>query len=177
MRRADSFEKTLMLGKIEGRRRRGWQRKRWLDGITDLMDMDLGGLQELVMDREAWHAPLHEVAKSQTWLSDWNELNWTELHYLTFYLLTNWLKKKIWLHWVLVATCGIFVESWGVCQCSVETLSLSHVDIVVSARGLGCFTACGILVTWPDIESTSLVLQDRFFTIGSPGKCLHYLTF
>ena len=70
MRRANSFEKTLMLGKIEGRRRRGWQRMRWLDGITDLMDIGLVGLQKLVMDREAWRAVIHGVTKSQTRLSD-----------------------------------------------------------------------------------------------------------
>ena len=91
MWRVDSLEKTLMLGGIGGRRRRGWQRMRCLDGIIDLMDVSLSELRELVMDREAWRAAIHGVAKSRTWLSDWNELNWTELRQVLALFKDRWL--------------------------------------------------------------------------------------
>ena len=110
MQRVDSLEKTLMLGGIGGRRRRGQQRMRWLDGTTDLMHMSLGELQELVMDREAWHAAVHVVTKNQTQLSDWTELNWRWSDipiYLRIFHSLLWSRVK---HFSIVNEAEVFLE-------------------------------------------------------------------
>ena len=160
MRRADSFEKTLILGKIEGRRRRGQQRMRWLDGISDSIDMGLGGVRQLVMEREAWRAVIHGVTKSRTWLSNWTELMGPDAMILVFWMLLSFKPT-------------FSLTSFTFIKRLLSSSSLSAIRVVSS-------TYLRLLIFVPEIlipacASSSLVFHMMYSALGKPNCLLTQL--
>ena len=129
MRRVDSLEKTLMLGGIGGRRRRGWPRMRWLDGFMASMDVSLSELRELVMDREGWYAAIHGVAKRRTWLSDWTELYWM---LLSTFMYATWLVEVCY-------TVGLLCVSFQPHMQQSDTSSLRRVMVGIFTKVIKCY--------------------------------------